>query len=117
MKKAILIKMEKEGEGNLGSTAASFVFAFYPHLDNISRSPDTGIHRKRVDRAVIHTGPAFHAGVDVFDSGLFVFHFKHLLGANLGAKTASYAKMFIEFQGGDSFQISHAFHGMLPFVF
>jgi hypothetical protein len=80
-------------------TAASPVFAFYPDLDNIGRSPHAGIHRKGGHRAIVHTGAAFHAGVYVRDSSFAVIHFKHLLGAHLGAKAASYAKIFIELQG------------------
>jgi hypothetical protein len=53
------------------------LFAFYPDLDNIGSSTNPRINRNGIRGAVGHTGPAFHAFIEINDMCLLLLHFKN----------------------------------------
>jgi len=77
--------------------AGCIFFSFYPDLDNIGGSAHPGGDVQGLGGAVVHTGPAFHACIEINDSGLVVIHFKDLVGADLGAQSAAHT--FFQVQG------------------
>jgi hypothetical protein len=72
-------------------SAGCIFFAFYPDLDNISRSPNPGTDLERTGRAVGDTGTAFHAGVEIDDNSFSALHFHDVVGADMGAEAAANA--------------------------
>ena len=65
------------------------LFAFYPDLDNIGSSANPWIDRDGIRRAVRHTGPTFHAGVEINELSLPVLQFKNWMGADFSAQAAA----------------------------
>ena len=61
----------------LTASAGRMLFAFYPDLDNIGSSANPGIDRNGICGAVGHTGPTFHAGVEINEMSLLVLQFKN----------------------------------------
>jgi hypothetical protein len=53
------------------------LFALYPDLDNIGGSADPRINRNGIRGAVGHTGPAFHAGIEINYVSLLLLNFKN----------------------------------------
>ena len=80
--------------------AGCVFFSLYPDLDNIGGSADTRIDGYCFRRAVAHTGPAFHARIEINDMGFFFPYFKNRVRAYRGAKAASDALFFVEHQCG-----------------
>ena len=53
------------------------LFTLYPDLDNIGSSSNPWINHNGIRGAVGHTGPTFHARVEINDMGLLLLHFKN----------------------------------------
>jgi hypothetical protein len=53
------------------------LFAFYPDLDNIGSSANPRIDDNGRRRTVGHTGPTFHACIEINEMGLVIPHFKN----------------------------------------
>jgi hypothetical protein len=51
--------------------------AFYPDLDNIGSSANPRINHNGIRGAVGHTGPTFHACIEINEMGLLLLHFKN----------------------------------------
>jgi len=87
-------------------TAGRIFFAFYPDLDNIGGSAHPRIDTQGLGGAVVYTGPAFHACIEINDACPMVRHFKNLVGADLGAEGAAHAFIPVQSQGGNRFIMS-----------
>jgi hypothetical protein len=59
------------------ASTGSMLFAFYPDLDNIGSSANPWIDRNGIRGAVGHTGPTFHAGVEINYVSLLLLNFKN----------------------------------------
>jgi hypothetical protein len=88
------------------STTGGFFFSLYPDLDNIGGSPHPRTDGNGLGRAVVYAGAAFHAGVEIYNTGSALPHFKHCLGADFGAKPASHTFVRVQHQSGHIIQIS-----------
>ena len=91
-------------------TAGGVFLTFYPDLDNVGGSAYPRVHGQGPHRAVVDAGAAFHTGVEIHNGRFFVFHFKHMLGADMGTQGAADAFFAIQLQGGNSLIMAEGFH-------
>ena len=59
------------------AAAGRMLSAFYPDLDNIGSSANPRINHNGIRGAVGHTGPTFHACIEINEMGLLLLHFKN----------------------------------------
>jgi hypothetical protein len=57
--------------------AGGLFFSLYPDLDNIGGSPHPRTDGNGLGRAVVYAGAAFHAGIEIRNTGLVPVHFKY----------------------------------------
>ena len=72
------------------------LFTIYPDLDNIGSSANPRIDHNGIRGTVGHTGPTFHAGVEINETGLMVLNFKYGMGTDFSAQPAADAFVLVQ---------------------
>jgi hypothetical protein len=87
------------------------VFLFMqPFTENSYRTPDTGIDRDGIDRAVEGAGPTLHAGIPICHRGLLAVNNEDMMRTNLHAPPATYTGWLVEYQGDNILQVMKSVH-------
>jgi hypothetical protein len=98
----------------LDDAATRIALAPQHGIDNRVGASHPGFDRNRSGGTILNAGPAFHAGIPVFDFYLSPIQAQDCMGTNLQAHPAARTFVLKDPQGGDVLQIDHAIHFPTP---
>jgi hypothetical protein len=85
-----------------------------PFIDEPGGAAYPGVNHDSGNRAILRTGAALHAGVEILNMRQLLLKRKHLVRTDFGAHSATDTDRLIQLERRDIFQILESLHHQYP---